>query len=183
MKVPAAIIFALPLALSAQMLTFKFSSVTGKAIALLPASGPAIEVEPTKHAKTKTVTMPFNNTFTAWIDPLEVPPQANPVRVEFGKIRPTKGQNTILVKLEKDGEKLKAVLKVGMSGHGVTEASNPFAPEAYPTPKKVEGDNWVLELPKPLKPGHYALVSDSESWHFQVPQGAAATPASAVPKQ
>jgi hypothetical protein len=128
-----------------------------------------VEVEPAKHAKTRTITMPFNNTFTAWINPLEMPPQASPTRVNFGTLRPTKGKNTILVKLEKDGEQLKAVLKIGMSGHGVTDASNPFAPKPYPEPKKIEGDVWMLDFPEPLKPGDYALVSDSESWHFQVP--------------
>jgi len=167
---PLAILLLLaPLSLPAQTLNFTFSSTTGKAIALIQGSGPAVELEPSKHAKTKTVTMPFNNTFTAWINPLEMPPQATPTRVNFGTLRPTKGKNTVLVKLEKDGEQLKAVLKVGMSGHGVTDASNPFAPKAYPEPKKVEGDVWVLDLPEPLKPGDYALVSDSESWHFQVP--------------
>jgi hypothetical protein len=138
-------------------------------MALIPASGPAVEVEPTKLAKTKSITMPFNNTFTAWINPLEIPTQANPMRVNFGTLRPTKGKNTILVKLEKDGELLKAVLKVGMSGHAPTDASNPFAPKPYPEPKKIEGDVWVLDFPEALKPGDYALVSESESWHFQVP--------------
>lgn len=169
MKAIAALLLTLPLTLSGQSIGFKFSSATGKAIALIPAKGPAVEVEPGKHAKTKTIKMPFNSTFTAWINPLEVPVQASPSRVNFGTLRPTKGMNTILVRLEKDGDQLKAVLKIGMSGHGVTDTSNPFAPKPYPEPKKIEGDVWVLEFPEPLKPGDYALVSDSENWHFQVP--------------
>ena len=100
--------------------------------------------------------------------PAEKPVEFQPDSISFGKIRPTKGRNTVLVRLSKDGDYFKAVVKEGMSGFSAYEESIPYPGKKAPEPVKQADGIWTLTLPEPLTPGDYALLSDTENWQFRV---------------
>ncbi|WP_285575191.1 hypothetical protein [Geothrix limicola] len=164
MKALFSLLLAVPLA--AQITINLNPGGTNEKITLISKTG-SVELTPGSHHHNKVVQL-FTKTFTAFMKPAEKTVEAQPETISFGKIRPTKGRNTVLVRLSKDGEYFKAVLKEGMSGFSAYEESIPYPGKKAPEPVKQPDGIWTLTLPEPLTPGDYALVSDTENWQFHV---------------
>lgn len=167
MKFLLTLLLALPLSAQTSMHLNIVPGGTNEKISLVSKTG-AVEISPAAFHHTKTVQL-FSKTFTAWMKPSDPAIELQPDSISFGKIRPTKGRNTILVRLAKDGDYFKAVLKEGMSGFSASDESLPYPGEKSPEPVKRADGVWTLTLPKALAPGDYALVSDVENWQFRVP--------------
>lgn len=165
MKALLSLLLAVPLA--AQITINLNPGGTNEKIALVSKTG-TVEITPGSHHHSKVVQL-FSKTFTAYMKPAETPVESQPDSISFGKIRPTKGRNTVLVRLSKDGDYFKAVLKEGMSGFSAPDESLPYPGKKSPEPVKQADGVWTLALPEPLLPGDYALVSDTENWQFRVP--------------
>lgn len=137
-------------------------------ITLVDATGATLALPAEPHHHSKSLKLPGRFTRTVW---LQAKPGTDfrPVKLLFGAIDPTKGKDTVLVRLTADGDYLRAKLKEGLRGYRPLDESLPYADGDSPEPAKLADGHWVLELDKPLAAGDYALVSHTETWYFHVP--------------
>jgi len=167
MKALLALLLSVPLA--AQLTIDLNPGGTHEKITLVTKAG-NVELAPVANHHSKVVQV-LGRTWTIYCKPADPVVLAQPAAIAFGKIRPTKGRNTVLVRLAKDGDSFKAVLKEGMSGFSPADDSQPYPGRKAPEPVKQADGAWTLTLADPLAAGDYALISDTESWQFRVPAG------------
>lgn len=174
MKRFLALLLSVPMA--AQVTVSFAPGATKEPITLVAAQGSPVEIPAAPNHHSRRV-QGFSITFTVWMKPTEKPIEMQPTKILFGKIRPTKGRNTLLVRLTKDGDYFKVAFKEGMSGFSVKDDFMPYPGKTAPDPVKQADGVWSIELKEPLQPGDYALVSDLENWQFTVPAAKLTVPA------
>lgn len=150
---------------------------TGEIIQLVAKDGSKIDLKPVLLAKYDSFTIIGYVKIQRWIKVPEKVPVFAPERIEFGKVDPTRGADTILVKLvpEKDLWTAKLTSKFNLSSRPA-EGFEPLAGKKLPKPEKGPEGAYHLRLPEPLPAGTYGLVSDAEAWVFKVEEPAAVHP-------
>lgn len=149
-------------ALPAQTVFLDFSTKPKlQDVAIVDAQGnqtiPA-EVEP---HHTTTATVPFvGMKLKIYFDLPKDVPVVQPTRLVLGKVNPEKSGGVRLASLLKDDGRvyLKGRMRLAVS---IDEECEPFKEAERPKATQNAGGLWVLELPRPLAPGLYTLVSAS----------------------
>jgi len=148
--------------LSAQTVFLDFTTKPKlQEVAILDAQGnqtiPA-EVEP---HHTTSMAVPFVGLkVKVWFDLPQDIPTVQPTRLVLGKVDPEKSGGVRLASLVSEEGKayLKGRIRMSMS---IDEECEPFKEAERPKAQKNAEGLWVLDLPRPLSPGLYTLVSAS----------------------
>lgn len=142
---------------------------TGESITLVAKDGTRVDLKPVPIAKEKSFSWFGVATVQRWVQVPQTVPLAVPERIEFGLVDPTKGSNTILVKLipEKDLWTVKLACSFSLSSRP-REGFEPFPGRRLPKPKADDKNTYRLTLPDTLSTGTYALVSEVEAWVFRI---------------
>lgn len=158
----AFVICAIP-ALHAQSIELNLAkNATTAEVALVDARSAQIVPEETIMASASTTMVPFVGIKARiHFKPKEIP-TCSPTRVLLGKTDPEKTGGVRLAKLLNDDQQLTLKAKIVFS-LSIDKDCEPFQGADQLKAKQGADGIWVLDLPKPLEPGTYALVAATGS--------------------